>query len=120
MSEYLKVVTDKLVFPIDFPSQEYVEVITNKILLIGLFSSCVFGMYTSSVINAFIFYGTTVVITLLLVVPPYHSYNEHKLTWATPAKEKANHSFVSSSGKNKGAKHITGFIKTDVEIEIAE
>ncbi|KAL6949728.1 hypothetical protein ACO0QE_000385 [Hanseniaspora vineae] len=120
MSEYLKALTDKLVFPIDFPSQEYVEVITNKILLIGLFSSCVFGLYTSSVINAFIFYGTTVVIALLLVIPPYPSYNEHKLTWATPVKEKTNHSFVTSNANKKGVQYTTGFIKTDVEIEIAE
>lgn len=82
MSEILEEIRRKLVFPIDFPSQQRTERIQNIVLAAGSVLSCLVGFYTQSLAYLMVIYGFTVVLALIVVLPAYPSYTSRKLQWA--------------------------------------
>ncbi|CCH59586.1 hypothetical protein TBLA_0B07700 [Henningerozyma blattae CBS 6284] len=87
----------KLIFPIDFPSQKRTFHLQSVILLISALFASAFGFFTQSLLNLLICYAAGVLITMLLVVPPYPSYNKKKLQWVKPSM--TNSSMATESGK---------------------
>lgn len=84
MSEILEEIKQKLVFPIDFPSQRNTERLINTILAAGSVVACLVGFYMQSLTYLLMIYGSVVVLTLIVVVPAYPSYTRRKLDWVKP------------------------------------
>ncbi|QLL33578.1 hypothetical protein HG536_0E04890 [Torulaspora globosa] len=82
MSEILEEVKRKLVFPIDFPSQQRTERVQNIVLATGSVLSCLVGFYMQSLTHLMVIYGLAVVLALIAVLPAYPSYTSRKLEWA--------------------------------------
>ncbi|KAH3899026.1 related to Signal peptidase complex subunit SPC1 [Saccharomycodes ludwigii] len=80
-SEWLQELSNKMIFPIDLPSQKYTNRVTHKLLFLSSIISVVLGIIYDSMKTLLYFYGASVLICLILVVPAYPSYNENKLKW---------------------------------------
>lgn len=84
MSEILEEIKNKLVFPIDYPSQEKTEWLQNALLALGALISCIVGFYKQSLVYLLAVYISSVVLTLIVVLPAYPAYTARKLEWVRP------------------------------------
>lgn len=84
MSEILEEIKKKLVFPLDFPSQEKAEFIQNALLAFGAFVSCLVGFYKQSLIWLLATYASAILLTLVVVLPAYPAYTARKVQWVRP------------------------------------
>lgn len=82
MSELLQEISRIIVFPIDFPSQQYTEKLATRILAFGTVVSCSIGFVTQSLATLVYCYGACCLLCLLLVLPSYPTYNKRRLKWA--------------------------------------
>lgn len=87
MSALLQDIQRKLIFPIDFPSQQKTESFQQLSLTIGAVIACILGFAQQSLYVLLVTYGISCVVTLLCVLPAYPWYNKQKLRWAQPKIE---------------------------------
>lgn len=84
MSEIFQELGRKLIFPIDFHSQQRTERYQQIILMLGSFLACVVGFVSQSALYTVLVYGLAVLVAMVTVLPPYPHYTREKLEWVKP------------------------------------
>lgn len=68
-------------FPIDFEGQKKVDRIVKYAVYLAIPISVVAGFVTDNIVSAFIAFAAVIFVTLLIVLPPWPSYNQNPSTW---------------------------------------
>ena len=84
MSQVLQEISKQLVFPIDYPSQAKLTNRTHYLIIIFGIISFIYGYLKQSIYQLLICYGIGIIITGLIIIPSYPSYNKQKLEFVKP------------------------------------